>query len=224
MAKKIDLEIKVPKNWKGVTLRKYLELIRDMEVYKDTPQAIDAALFHHLGGVDPKYVSKLDISIYTDIRDKYYKLMKIQDMDLTRRFYHKGIQYGFEPNLSEMAYGAYVDLQKYEEVKIDENWSEIMSILYRPVTNTIGELYEIEPYSAKIDKELFLDVDMEIHFGTLFFFLHTLTDLLKDTQNSLKQTLLKQVHKYNTTLIKNGVHTPQFINYLKGTSLPLMKS
>lgn len=224
MAKKIDLEIKVPKNWKGVTLKKYLDLLRDMEVYKDTPEAVDAALFHHLGGVDPKYISKLDISVYIDIRDKYYKLMGIEDMDLTRRFKHNGIEYGFEPNLSQMSYGAYVDLQKYEEVKIDENWSEIMSILYRPITNTIGELYEIEPYKAEIDKELFLDVDMEIHFGALFFFLHTLTDLLKDTQNSLKETLLKQVHKSNTTLIKNGVHTLQFINYLKGISLPLMRS
>lgn len=224
MAKKIDLEIKVPKSWKGVTLRKYLELLKDMEVYKDTPEAIDAALFYHLGGVNPDYISKLDISIYTDIRDKYYNLMNIQDMDLVRRFKHNGIEYGIEPNLSKMAYGAYVDLQKYEEVKIDENWSEIMSILYRPVTNTIGELYEIEPYNAKIDKELFLDVDMEIHFGTLFFFLHTLTDLLKDTQNSLKETLLKQVHKSNTTLIKNGVHTLQFINYLKGISLLSMRS
>ena len=224
MAKKIDLEIKVPKSWKGVTLRKYLELLKDMEVYKDTPEAIDAALFYHLGGVNPEYISKLDISIYTDIRDKYYNLMNIQDMDLVRRFKHKGVEYGIEPNLSTMAYGAYVDLQKYEEVKIDENWSEIMSILYRPVTNTIGELYEIEPYNAKIDKELFLDVDMEIHFGTLFFFLHTLTDLLKDTQNSLKETLQKQVHKSNTTLIKNGVHTQQFINYLKGISLLSMRS
>lgn len=218
MAKKIDLEIKVPKNWKGVTLRKYLDLVRDMEVYKETPEAVDAALFHHLGGVDPKYLSKLDISIYMDIKEKYYSLMNIKDVDHTRRFFHKGVEYGFEPNLSEMAYGAYVDLQKYEEVKIDDNWSEIMSILYRPVTNKIGELYEIEPYGAKIDKELFLDVDMNIHFGALFFFLHTLTDCLNFIQNSSKEKLLKLVQHTNIPSTKNGEHTRQFISYLKGIS------
>jgi len=223
MSKKVNLEIGVPQNWKAVTLRKYLELLKDMEVYKDTPEAVDAALFHHLCGVDVRYLSKLDISIYTDIRTQLHKLMSVEDLPLVRRFHLDGIEWGFEPNLSEMSYGAYVDIQKYEEVKIDKNWAEIMSILYRPVTNRIGELYEIKPYSGKIDKEKFLDVSMDVHFGAMFFFLNTLTDLLKDIQSSLSQKLQKQVLKSNTTFTKNGADTQQFINYLKGISSPSMK-
>lgn len=223
MSKKINLEINVPKNWKAVKLKKYLELLKDMEVYKDTPEAIDAALFHHLCGIDPKYLNKLDISIYTDIKTKLHGLMSIEDMDLTRRFHHNGVEYGFEPNLSEMAYGAYVDIQKYDEVKIDENWAEIMSILYRPVSNKIGELYEIKPYDGKINKELFLDVSMDVHFGAMFFFLNTSMDLLNDIQNSSKEKLLKLVPKLSTIFTKNGQHTQPFINYLKGISYPSTK-
>lgn len=223
MAKKIELEIKVPQNWKAVSLKQYLALIKDMEVYKDTPEAVDAALFHHLCGVQPQYLSKLDISIYMDIREQLYKLMKISDSPLKRIIKIDGVDYGFEPNLSEMEYGAYLDLQKFGEVKIDDNWSKIMNILYRPVKNTIGSLYEIETYSAKDNSNKFLDVPMDVHFGAMFFFLHTSTDLLNATQNSLKKEWVKKVDKSDTTLTKSGVGTQQYINWLKGISESTMR-
>jgi hypothetical protein len=223
LTKKIDLEIKVPQNWSAVTLRQYLALIKDMEVYKDTPEAVDAALFHHLCGVEPKYLSKLDISIYMDIREQLYKLINIGDSPLKRIVKIGDVNYGFEPNLSEMEYGAYLDLQKFGEVRIDENWSKIMNILYRPVKGNVGALYEIETYSAKDNSEKFLDITMDVHFGAMFFFLHTLMDLLNATQNSLKKELAKRVDKLDITSIKSGEVTQQSINWLKGISLNTMK-
>jgi len=212
MSKKINLEINVPKNWSAVTLRKYLELIKDMEVYKDTPEAIDAALFHHLCGVQPNYLSKLDISIYTDIKEKLYKLMAVDDLPLKNKVLIDGVEFGFEPNLGEMEYGAYLDLQVFKEVRIDENWCKIMNILYRKVTNKIGGLYEIETYSAKDNSEKFLDVTMDVHFGAMFFFLHTYLDLLKDTQNSLKKELLVSLPNMKSILQKSGLGIPLFTN------------
>ena len=212
MSKKVSLEIKVPQNWKAVPLRKYLSLMEDMETYKDTEEAIEAALFYHLCDVPPNYLTKLDISIYTDIRKELYNLINIKDAPLQRIITIDGKRYGFEPNLSEIEYGAYLDLMKYKEVKIDENWAEMMSILYRPVKNTIGELYEIETYKGKIDKELFMDVPMDVHFGAMFFFLHTSMELLKDTQNSLKKELVKKVQGLNIISIKNGLGILQSIS------------
>ena len=210
--KKIDLEIKVPQNWSAVTLRKYLELVKDMEVYKDTPEAVDAALFHHLCGIDPSYLSKLDISIYTDIREQLYKLMAIDDSPLKRKIKIDGVEFGFEPNLSQMEYGAYLDLQSHKEIKIDENWPKIMNILYRKVTNQIGSLYEIETYSAKDNTEKFLDITMDVHFGAMFFFLHTLMDLLKDTQKSLNQELEEIYPNIKSILHKSGLGTIRYTN------------
>ena len=116
MSKKVNLEIKVPLDWSAVTLRKYLGLLKDMEVYKDTPEAIDAGLFFHLCDVQPQHINKLDISIYTDIKERLYKLMAIKDSPLKRKIKIDDKNYGFEPNLGEMEYGAYIDLMKYKEV------------------------------------------------------------------------------------------------------------
>jgi hypothetical protein len=218
MSNKIDLEIKVPLNWSAVPLRKYLDLIKDMETYKDTPEAIDAALLYHLCDVQPHHINKLDISIYTDIREKLYKLMAIKDAPLKRKIKIDNKKYGFEPNLGEMEYGAYLDLMKYKEVKIDENWAEMMSILYRPIKSEVGALYEINTYDGKLDKEKFLDVTMDVHFGAMFFFLNISTDLLNSTRNSLKKELLKEVHNLNTTLTKNGLDTQRFTSLVEETS------
>ncbi len=84
----------------------------------------------------------------------------------------KGVQYGFYPNLSKIEYGAYVDISKYNEMSLDEKWAEVMSILYRPITKEVGSLYEVEPYSGKLDREQWLDVTMDVHFGAWFFFIN----------------------------------------------------
>ena len=186
MSKKIDLTIKVPTDWSAVPLKKYLALVRDMEVYSDTPEAVDAAMFHHLCDLDISYINKLNISIYTDIRNKLYELINIVDSPLQRIITINGKKYGFEPNLSEMSYAAYVDLQKYKELKID--------------------------------KKLFMDVGMDVHFGAMFFFLHTSMDLLNATQNSLKGELQKKVPNLDTTFLKNGGVTQLYINSQKETS------
>ena len=218
MSKKVNLEIKVPLDWSAVTLRKYLGLLKDMEVYKDTPEAIDAALFFHLCDVQPQHINKLDISIYTDIKERLYKLMAIKDSPLKRKIKIDNKNYGFEPNLGEMEYGAYIDLMKYKEVRIDENWAEMMSILYRPIKSEVGALYEIDTYNGKLDKEKFLDVTMDVHFGSMFFFLNISTDLLNFTQNSLKKELLNKVRKSSTILTKSGLDIPRFTNLVKGIS------
>jgi hypothetical protein len=97
------------------------------------------------------------------------------------------VEYGFEPNLSELAYGAYVDISKYDGMQMDENWAKVMSILYRPVTRKAGALYDIKQYDGVIDSELWLDVPMSVHFGTYFFFIYTSKELVQDILNSSMQ-------------------------------------
>jgi hypothetical protein len=138
--------------------------------------------------------------------------MAVDDLPLKNKVVIDGVEFGFEPNLGEMEYGAYLDLQVFKEVRIDENWCKIMNILYRKVTNKIGGLYEIETYSAKDNSEKFLDVTMDVHFGAMFFFLHTYLDLLKDTQNSLKKELLASLPNMKSILQKSGLGIPLFTN------------
>jgi hypothetical protein len=124
------------------------------------------------------------------------------------------VEYGFEPNLSNMAYGAYVDISKYETIGVDEKWAEIMSILYRPVTKKTGALYDTKTYDGVLYPEKFMEVGMDVHFGALFFFKNLLVDLQKDTLSSLTG-LTELPPNMKSVLEKSGVLTQALSNWHK---------
>jgi hypothetical protein len=211
---KKEIKIEVPNNWGGVTLRKYLALKKDMEAYAGEEEAIIACLFHHLCDFPLEYIQQLDINTYIAIKDDLVSFFNKIDLPLNKFVHIDGVEYGFEPNLSQMAYGAYVDISKYETMDIDNNWAEIMSILYRPVEKHVGKLYDIKTYDGKIDGEKFLDVTMDVHFGAIFFFKTLLTDLQKDTLKYLTG-LTGLPHNIKSTLEKNGNLTQVLSNLHK---------
>jgi hypothetical protein len=200
---KQEIKIEVPTKWSAVTLSKYLALRKDLETYVGEEEAITACLFHHLCDFPLEYIQQLNIDTYIAIRQDLINFFNNVDLPLQKFITIDGVEYGFEPDLSRMAYGAYVDISKYETFEINEKWAEIMSILYRPLIKTTGKLYDIKAYDGKIDGEKFMNVSMDIHFGTLFFLKTLLKDLLKDTQKSLTG-LTGLPQNIKSVLEKNG--------------------
>jgi hypothetical protein len=150
-----------------------------------------------------EYVQKLDISTYNAIVNDMTSFIQNVELPLQRRITIDGVEYGFEPNLSTMAYGAYVDISKYQTLEINDKWAEIMGILYRPVMKKSGLLYDIQPYNGYIDSDLFMDVTMDVHFGAIFFFKTLLKDLLNSTLNSLTEEM-KTLPNMQSILAKSG--------------------
>lgn len=175
------IELTVPTQWSAVTLEKYLALQRDIKVYGEEQEGYIACLMHHLCGLSPEYLHQIDTETFVSIKSDLVGFMGKTDLPLQRIIEIDGKKYGFEPNLSKMSYGAYLDITKYDTFTIDENWAKIMAILYRPISNKIGESYNIKAYTGMEPYEPFLKLGMDVHFGTLFFFVH----LLKELPNSI---------------------------------------
>jgi len=211
---KQEIKIEVPTKWSAVSLKQYLALRKDLDTYAGEEDAITACLFHHLCDFPLEYIQQLNIDTYIAIKKDLVTFFNNVDLPLQKFITIDGVEYGFEPDLSRMAYGAYIDISKYETFEINEKWAEIMSILYRPLTKTTGKLYDIKAYDGNIDGEKFMDVSMDIHFGTLFFLKTLLKDLLKDTQKySMELTGLPQTIK--SVLEKNGNLTQVLSNLHK---------
>jgi len=208
---KQEIKIEVPTKWSAVTLRQYLALRKDLETYAGEEEAITACLFHHLCKFPLEYIQQLNIDTYIAIKGDLINFFNNIDMPLQKFIQIDGVEYGFEPDLSRMAYGAYVDISKYETFEINEKWAEIMSILYRPLIKKTGKLYDIKAYDGNIDGEKFMDVPMDVHFGTLFFLKTLLKDLLKDTQRSLTG-LTGLPQNIKSVLEKNGNLTQALSN------------
>ena len=87
---------------------------------------------------------------------------------LVQRFKMKGVEYGFIPNLDDMSFGEYVDLDTYIG-----NWQEMhraMGVLYRPIKNKHGERYNIVPYEV-VDAEMYKDMPLDAAISSVLFFI-----------------------------------------------------
>lgn len=200
---KKEVEIIVPKNFSAIKLKDYLLMMKDLKAYEDNEDARTAVLFHHLCKIPVEWIQKLDVKTYTGIKNDLINLVNKVEYPLKRIIEVDGVMYGFEPDLSNMSYGLYVDISSYGSLNIDENWAELMSLLYRRVTVKTGEFYDIEQYSGMKNPAPFLDVSMDIHLGALFFLRNLLRDLLKSTQKSLKEEM-EILPNINTILERSG--------------------
>lgn len=165
----------------------------------------------HLCGLDAAYLNKLSAESYNVVRSKLNEFISPETIELQQFVTIDGIEYGFEPNLSKMSYGAYADITKHDTIAIDKNWSKVMSILYRPVTKKQKERYDIETYDGNIDDTKWLDVNMEVHWGALFFFVRLQMDLLKGILKSLKEEELPASMK--SILARSGELMQQSLNW-----------
>lgn len=206
-----QLTLTIPTDWNGIPLKKYLNLQKELTNYSDNEEAMTAIMLQELCGLDAKYLSGLAVNDFLMLKNELNQFISKVDHELVPIVEWKGVKYGFEPNLSQMSYGAYLDISKFDSLAIDDNWAKVMNILYRPIIEQKGEMYTTQPYIAGIDntKEI-LQWGMDIHFGALFFFLHLSTDLVTSIPNYLKE---EDNHPHSMQILqKSGEVTKQLLS------------
>ncbi len=207
---KQTLTIEIPTSWGDITLKQYLTMQSELENYRDDEEAQIAIMLLHLCKIQPQYLKGLSADSYNLLKAKLTEFVSPEGIELKKFITLNGKEYGFEPNLSKMAYGAYADITQWDTISIDKNWPKIMSILYRPVTQKKGDRYQIETYTGEWNEELFLTTDMDTNWGCLFFFINLQKDLLNATQKYLKGMELPLNIK--STLEKSGEVMQRLLN------------
>ena len=120
---KKDIKIEVPNDYSAVSLKKYLRLQKDLKAYEGDTKAQDAFLLWNLCGLTPEITNKLDVETLTNITNDLRGFLNKNDFELQRIVEIDGKKYGFEPNLSKLSYGAYLDISSFETLSIDEKAS-----------------------------------------------------------------------------------------------------
>ena len=125
------------------------------------------------------------------------------------RFTFKGIEFGIIPDLENMSWGEYIDIETY--ISDFENIHKAMGALYRPISKTYKDTYEIQKYNAdgKYD-ELMEFCPLDIVLGASVFFCNLEKILLVNTISCLKEmtktmpTSDKQIFQNKHNLASNG--------------------
>jgi len=197
------LDIKIPTDLNEITLRQYqkfLSICKD----NDDETFINQKMIQIFCNVELSLIVHFPFNTVNEIVGKINALFDFKDIKLTQRFNFKGKEFGFIPNLDDITFGEYTDLDTY--IVDWDNMNKAMAVLYRPIVQkSFRKTYEIERYEGS-DKysESMLDLPLGIVFGANVFFYNLGNELLQSTLNYLEanQEVAKILEQHNS--VKNG--------------------
>jgi hypothetical protein len=217
----MKLDIKIPTHLNEITLRQYQKFLN---IAKDNEDEtfIKQKMIQIFCNVELSLIAHFSFNTVTEITNKINALFDVKDFKLTQRFNFKGKDFGFIPNLDDITFGEYTDLDNYI---IDwDNMHKAMAVLYRPIVQkSFRKTYDIEKYDGS-DKysESMLDLPLDIVFGANVFFYNLGNELLLSTLNYLEenQEVTKILEQHNLGRSGDGI-VPSMLS-LKETLQDLM--
>ena len=115
------------------------------------------------------------------------------------------VEFGFEPSLDKISYGAFKDAENY--MKDVKDLHKLMSVLYRPIIKDISNKYHyrIAEYEGS-DKfsEVMKDAPVNVALGMQVFFYRLGTKLSKYTMDSLMEQAKSTTNKEGKQLLEEN--------------------
>jgi len=159
------------------------------------------------------------------VEEVYNHLMKTvtAQQPLKRTFKIKDLEFGFIPDLEEMSYGEFVDLDS--NISDWGNMHKAMAVLFRPIEKSKDDKYRIIPYKGTAEfSDLMRWMPLDVALGAVVFFWSLGSDLLNALPHFLEEELLKMNSAKKGSSQIHGDGITAYIHSLKGTLDDLMKS
>lgn len=229
---KVKLQIRIPQALSDIKLEQYQKYVKVLNsIDKDGEDASDFLSMKALDifcGLELKESYKLPISTFDSVIEKLAECLN-EDTPLIKRFWFRGnngveVEFGINPDLSNLTTGEYVDLDRY--ISDFDTLHKAMAVLYRPIIAHKGDFYEIEEYESS---EKYADymkyMPTNVALGAYVFFYRLGMKLSKHTINSSLKKMSPEVRlrAENKFLERNGVGISRFMHSLEAISSSLTK-
>lgn len=182
----INMRITIPTELKEITLNQYLRFSKTLQDNPDDETFVAIQMVSIFCNLQIEQVMQIPVYDFEEIIEQLSEVLK-QKPALVRQFKLNGVKYGFVPNFDEESVGtfAYIDTL----IGNEDNWNKLMSAMYRPITKSFGNVYEIEKFQGDKFAEEFANIKMDCVIGSLVFFW------------TLKIELLTNILDYSTKML-----------------------
>ena len=223
----MKVEITVPESIAEIPLVNYQKFLK-MQQNSDDQEFIAQKMIEIFCGIELKDVAKIKATYMNELIEHFNKIFSAKPV-FYQRFKLKDMEFGFIPNLEEISWGEYIDLEHH--LNSWEDFHKAMAVMYRPITKTYKDKYEIAPYTASEEwHELMKYMPMEIAISARVFFYDLGNELLNSTLSYLEQMMNKKPSRRQRrtsqkegNLLNSGDGILQYMQSLKEISQSLMK-
>lgn len=202
----MKVELTVPNSLNEITLGQYQKYLKLKDL---TETELSLKMIEIFCNVKAEYVRNIKANDVSDIVNIISKMFDTKP-SLVNTFKLNGVEYGFIPNLDEMSFGEYIDLDT--NIGDWDNMDKAMGVLYRPIEIRKNDRYHIKEYDAG-DTEHLKDMPLDAVLGSILFFYHLGNELCQVTMNSLGKTEETLLQEYLNSE-QNGVGTQVFMHSL----------
>ena len=189
----MELKLNIPNSLNEITLGQYqefekLDLTNDsmvhlkmIEIFCKVPEII-------VRNINAKDVTEIcqDINNMFDTKHQLINSFKLG-----------GQEYAFIPNLDEMSFGEYIDLDTF--IGDTDNLHRAMNVLYRPIDLKQGNRYTLKEYNPDTN-EIAKEFPLDAVLGAIVFFYGLGKDLSLTMMNSLDKATQETLAQHLTSL------------------------
>jgi len=211
----MKVDIKIPTKLEEISLGNYQKFMKASDQTND-----DTFLFEKMVEIfcDIQLMEVIQIK-WTDVQYIVQKITNAfqQKPDFVQTFKIENIEFGFIPNLEQMTFGEFIDLQ----TNIDniEDFHKAMAVMYRPITEKRKERYLIEDYISTANyADLMKFAPVNVAMAAKVFFCDLQKDLLKATLTYLNRNLMTEdmeTFQKEFSLQSGGVGIHQYMQSLE---------
>jgi hypothetical protein len=210
----MKLEISVPTELNEIKLSQYqafLKIAKD----NDDVEFMNQKMVQTFCNIDLKDVAEIKYKDVLQITASLGKMFDVKSHRFINRFKLGGVEFGFIPDLDDMTFGEYTDLDSY--IGDWDNMHKAMAVLFRPITKKgLNNTYEIEKYNGSITySDVMKHAPLDVVFGANVFFYNLGNELLKSTMNYLENNTQMQTILQQHSLANDGVGIVQSMDLLK---------
>lgn len=205
----MELKVTVPTTLSEITLDQYQRFAR----LQGDEEFLTHKMLEIFCGVPLADLPNVRIKDVSHV-SKHIVQMLNEKPKLTTKFTIGEHKFGFVPELDNITFGEFVDLDTYMQDVQDLH--KTMAVLYRPIVSEVKGRYLIEPYeSAGKYADLMKDAPMDVVMGASLFFYRLGNELLQATLNSLEKEKSKTNTQNKDNSQSDGDGTQHSINLLK---------
>ena len=217
-------EIVIPTSLSEIPLKSYQEFMKVVEKSNDE-EFIGQKTIEIFCGLKMKDVVKVKWSDVKSLTLHLNEIFKAKPK-FQATFKIENTEFGFIPNLEDMSFGEYIDLES--NISSVDTFHKAMAVMYRPITKKVKDRYEIFEYTGTDEfSDVMKFAPLNVVLGATVFFSTLGSDLVQHTLTSL-ETEIKKNPKIMTlakerNLINDGDGTIQSMRFLRETLQSLMK-